>query len=340
MRRSVPLIAALVVVTLATAGCARGHLRIRDDRVGTWTLRNLPPAEAPYWSDATSANTTFTPLADKNGVVMFKNRTDQTLHYHPTVLAQWALKYLTSYRQTKDPRDLELAEKQAAKLIEIAEIDADGVMWFAFDFDFPLHGRKDAKDQMIAPWYSGMTQGQALSTFSRLYEVTGKAEYLDAARRVAASFDLEPAGVGEPWTVRVDEDGYYWVSEYPSPGGDTQALNGFIFGLFGLYDYWAVTGDARASELLRAGVLTVKDHYALYRQPGGLSLYCLAHRVTAERYHRVHVQQFAQLSRITGDAALQTMSDELASDYAPGASKNATDMPFTEGHSATTSRTP
>lgn len=323
------LTVALTVAALALTGCGGRHIALDKQRVGGWELRDLPPAEAPYWSPQTSENTTFAPFADADDVVWFVNEASETVHYHPTSLSQWSLKYLNSYRQTGDPRDLELAEIQAAKLLEIGEL-RDGVLWYPFDFDFQLHGHSRYVFQMTAPWYSGMTQGQVLSVFSRLYETTGKREYLKAARKVFASFDLPTGRLGEPWAAHVDENGYYWVSEYPSKAGDTKALNGFVFGLYGLYDYWAVTGDKRADKLLRAGILTVRDHYHLYRQPGGLSIYCLAHGVTAERYHRIHIEQMAQLGRITGDPMFAEFSRQLAEDSPPKASQLSTDTPFTE----------
>ena len=128
---------------------------------------------------------------------------------------------------------------------------------------------------MNAPWFSGMAQGLVLSLEVRLFELTGDPAALTRAGEVFASFEI--AGPrGGPWVTWVDRDRYLWIEEYPSAHPD-RALNGFIFGVFGVYDYWRVTRDPDAERILLATVTTLRHYVTKYRRPGVPSYYCLAH---------------------------------------------------------------
>jgi len=50
-------------------------------------------------------------------------------------------------------------------------------------------------------------------------------------------------------------------------------LNGFIFGLFGLYEYWMLTKDPEAKFYIDASLTTLQDKLPLFRNPGGISYY-------------------------------------------------------------------
>jgi hypothetical protein len=242
-----------------------------------YTLPALPPLNAP-------------PPVDPNGVPLYQR--NGRLYYHPVMLAQRALDLLDGYRRTNDPRYLTGARAVADAIVAHSTL-VKGARYPRFDFDFRLHNLADAP--MTAPWYSGMANGMALSVFSRLHAIDGRPADLEIARTFVAGFI--PRGRAKPWISQV-KDGYYWIQEYPAAVPD-DTLNGFIFALFGLYDYVQETHDADAQRYLLGGLTTVLHVLPAFRNPGHVSYYCLAHHVQNLKYHQIHVAQLTMLARMT-----------------------------------------
>lgn len=268
----------------------------------------LPYAELPY------TGTTIAPIEpyyphDDEGIVVFIYEGEP--YYHPLTIAQRMFHFLDSYVQTQNPVYLERTEQFALKLIELAE-EHRGGYFYPIPFDFPLHGNKE--EVMVAPWYSGIAHGRILSIFSRLYTVSGKPEYLEAARKTY--YSLIPAENDPfPWVAIFDDStNYYWVEEYPWKP-ITKVLNGFVVAIFGLYDYYLVTEDEVCKKYLQAALTTLKDHIEQYRVPGGVSYYCLLHKVQSIEYHLMHIDFLNLVYRITSDNYFKVMADSFYQDY-------------------------
>ena len=69
--------------------------------------------------------------------------------------------------------------------------------------------------------------------------------------------------------------------------------------LFGLYDYYEETGAAEVHKMLLGGLTTVLHYLPDFRNPGGISYYCLSHHVRSLKYHNIHVAQLRMLARMT-----------------------------------------
>jgi hypothetical protein len=253
-------------------------------------LVDLPLDRRPY------VRATLVPLVapwpvDRAGVPLF--RTGGKSYYHPVILAQRALDLLDGYRRTHDHRYLDGARRVASRLVAMSST-ADGARYIPYGFDFALHGH--TAETLHAPWYSGMAEGMALSVFSRLHAIEGRASDLDIARSLFLA--LEPHGRTGAWVSWVDSTGYVWIEEYPGAHPD-HTLNGFNFALYGLYDYVQETGDPAAEHLFIGGLTTVIHYLPQFRQPGDISRYCLAHGVQSQKYHDIHVAQLTMLARMT-----------------------------------------
>jgi hypothetical protein len=258
-------------------------------------LVDLPLDRRPY------VRATLAPLVarwpvDRAGVPLFRNGGNS--YYHPVILAQRALDLLDGYRRTHDHRYLDGARRVASRLVAMSST-VDGARYIPYGFDFALHGHAD--ETLQAPWYSGMAEGMALSVFSRLHALDGRASDLDIARSLFLA--LQPHGRTGAWVTWVDSANYVWIEEYPGPRPD-HTLNGFNFALYGLYDYVEETGDPAARRLFVGGLTTVIHYLPQFRQPGHISLYCLAHRVRSAKYHDIHVAQLRMLARMTGSPVL------------------------------------
>jgi len=161
-----------------------------------------------------------------------------------------------------------------------------------------------------------MAQGQALSAFIRLYRVTNDGAYLDVAERLFASLSTMKDDVdqGAPWVACMDGEGYYWIEEYPFDE-PCHVLNGFVFAIYGLYDYYMLTSSEECLRLMRSSITTVADHMDEYRNEGNVSCYELRWRVRVPKYHLCHMKQMNMLGMITGDAFFTEMQETLKADF-------------------------
>lgn len=231
-------------------------------------------------------------------------------YYHPVQIAQRSIELMDGYWHSNNKAYLDKAGLLADKLIQIADT-YDGVPYFPYHFDFHLH---DLPDQvMIAPWYSGMAQGQALSVFSRLYRFTKNQFYLDYAAKIFKSF-FRFKGKKTPWVVYINRSGYYWIEEYPMKI-PCNTLNGYIFAIFGIYDYYLVTNDARSKDILLASLTTIKHYLPYFRNVNDISYYCLKHKIKEKDYHEIHISLLRTLFKITGDDYFKKMADIFYHDH-------------------------
>lgn len=243
---------------------------------------------------------------DSAGVPLFEYR--GTVTYHPVVIEWKAIAFLNNWDDTGDSTYLVLAERLAKRLVAEGHV-RDGALYLPYQFDFDMHGLEG--ETILAPWYSGLAQGMALSLFVRLHRATGGERYLDHAAAIMESF-TRPRG-RTAGLARVDADGYFWIEEYPMTH-QVKVLNGFISGLLGLHEYWQETGDERARLLLLAGTATLEDHIDAWRVPGEASLYCLHYRIQIMDYHRVHIWLLEDLARATNSSVLRAAAENFRAD--------------------------
>ncbi len=277
-------------------------------RAGDHALRPLAWTEAPY--GGASLVPPYGPPYGALGVAMYVAADGRT-YDHPVRQAQAVVNMLRNHALTDDERYLELATANAERLLTHAD-PLDDAIFFPYPFDFYLHGR----GMLHAPWYSGMAQGIALSGFVRLYRLTDEDRWLDAAHATFRSF-LQPPTDTRPWVTLVAGD-LLWFEEYPWRPAD-HTYNGHVFAIYGLYDYWQLTGDEDAHRLLMGGLTTARAVVPLMRVPGEASRYCLARwclaaGVQSGKYHAIHVGQLRQLYRMTGERRFEDLADVLEAD--------------------------
>lgn len=332
-RRTVGVVASLVAACLFVVGCSVTTGGVQDTSVvtpnetevflsvpaPTVNRSQLVPQDAsfePYRGDGRPATDDFYRL-DENGLTYWER--DGVRYHHPVVTAQAGIQLMNHYLATNDDHHLDLAIIQAEGLLADA-VEHDGAIFFPYPFDFALHG--DADNTIGAPWYSAMAQGQGLSLFVRLYGATGEQRWMDAAdqafsamTQVHGSDDLGP----QPWVTFVDPDGWLWLEEYAGDVAPMRVLNGHIFAMFGVYEYWQATGSKPAARLFDAAATTVVHHVPLLRNPGQASWYGMRVQdnpiAMSESYHRIHIVQLRALADITLDPVFDVLADTLESDF-------------------------
>jgi hypothetical protein len=280
-----------------------GGLRFR---ASSYTLRPLRPEEMPWYTTA-PLPLLDTTTHDAAGVRL--RAVGGRRYNHPVRQAQYAIRLMYSYLLTGRRAYLDRAAANAQRLID-ASVVSRGAMYFVYPFDFARHGQR--ADTMRAPWYSAMAQGLGLTAFALLYRATGNRAWAAAADKTFATF-LNPRARGEPWTVFVDGGDYLWFEEYPRDPPD-YTLNGHIFAIEGLFDYYRMTGKPEAMAIAAGGLTSVLHYMPDFRRPGGASLYCLTHRVVSTSYHYVDTRLLLELYAATGDARFAAWSDRLDED--------------------------
>ncbi len=143
-------------------------------------------------------------------------------------------------------------------------------------------------------------QGQGISLLLRGYRETGDMAYLEAAQKAFLSFTKSTSEGGVIFT---DSDGDLWIEEYiVSP--PTHILNGFMWAVWGVYDYFLATGDTFARTLFEASVRTLLNNIArydlefwsLYEQSG-----TALPMVASPFYHQLHIVQLRVMHFLTGE---------------------------------------
>lgn len=166
--------------------------------------------------------------------------------YDPTLIAQYALAHWNQYLATNNEEHRNVFLTQAYWLVEHAERIGEAASGWPISFHHPdVH--------MRGPWLSASAQGSGISVLMRAYQLTHQEAFRELISRVVRTFeqDILDGGVSAP----VGADGIFFedVAVYPA----THVLSGFIFALFGLYDYVALTDDVQIEKLISRSLVTM-----------------------------------------------------------------------------------
>lgn len=245
---------------------------------------------------------------------------------HPVVHAQYGISALREFDLTGDRMWLQRALRQGEPLVEM-RTTRDDAWWFSYPFSWSYATRTPNP-----PWWSAMAQGRALSLFVRLGEATGERRWSVAAERTWRSFGQERSKT-DPWSTLVDGRDLY-LEEYAGNAKPLLVLNGQIFALFGVYDYWRVTADPGAKNVFDGAATTVLAMVPKIRKPGDVSYYCVDGEFCAtagwqnQKYHVIHSWQLDTLAHLTRDKRFSSWAQLLRDDWAPLARRGVPDPPL------------
>ena len=161
--------------------------------------------------------------------------------------------------------------------------------------------------EIKSPWCSAIAQGEAISVLLRAHSLTQNDTYIDVASKALRSFLVVIEKNG--FMREINNDSLLF-EEYPSQKMNF-ALNGFIFSLYGLYDFYLYNQNKLAEELFQKGINTIKNSltdfdlgywskYSLYYDP----IYYPA----SYKYHAIHVEMLKSLYFITSEKIFQETS--------------------------------
>ncbi|MBS1850842.1 MAG: hypothetical protein JST79_08015 [Acidobacteria bacterium] len=239
---------------------------------------------------------------DADGIPLLDYRGQIGRQYNPIAVAQWGLGNYNLFCRSRSEERKTRFLGAADWLCRTLEPNAHGVWVWNHQFDWEYRSR------LKAPWYSGLAQGQGISLLLRAYRETHAPQYREAATRALHSFlrPVEQGGV----SFR-DAQGNLWFEEY-IVAPPTHILNGFLWAMWGVYDYFLATGEPEAQRLFDAAVQTVLANLQRY-DLGFWSLYELSGTrlpmVASPFYHRLHIVQLGIMQRLTGEKAFADFAD-------------------------------
>jgi len=141
-----------------------------------------------------------------------------------------------------------------------------------------------------------MAQGEAISVLSRAYLLTENQSYIESAERAIGAFEHS---VNEGGVRYIDENDNVFYLEYACQA-HPRVLNGFVFSLFGLLDFYKTTGCKKALSLFNHGIKTLKVRLKDY-DTSDWTYYDLLGKRSTKTYHRIHYTQLFELYSLTRD---------------------------------------
>lgn len=231
---------------------------------------------------------------DAAGIPMLDYRGAIGLQYNPIAIAQWGLANCNIFCTTKNESRRQKTFLAANWLAANLEQNPFGLWVWNHHFDW------EYRERLKAPWYSGLAQGQGISLLLRAYAEARDDKYIEAADRAFAAFTkpLEEGGV-----LFEDEERNLWIEEYlVSP--PTHILNGFIWALWGVFDFWLARANSAARQIFDRGVSTLLRSLARY-DTGYWSLYersgTRLKMLASPFYHQLHIVQLRVMAKLTGE---------------------------------------
>lgn len=242
---------------------------------------------------------------DSSGIPLYRTA-GEPYFYHPIVICQYALG-IFEHLLRSDFEDEKLKSDfftQVNWLVQNAIDIGIGKVWYV-GFNIPEY-------EVYKPWYSALSQGEAVSVLTRAFLISKDEKYLRLAEDSI-----------KPFNVPVHDGGLLnhfnslpIFEEYPSPKRPVGALCGFMFTLFGLYDLILANKNQLALDLFEKGIKSLKDLLPYYDIGYWSKYYIFDYPnsyVASFTYHSLQFEQLKTLFILTGEKTFQVYSEKWES---------------------------
>jgi len=229
-------------------------------------------------------------IYDEKGIPFYNYSNMIGIQRNPEVITYSALDYEKKYVEGNEScKNLFL---NCADWLENNTIEHDNYSLWEVTFN-----STHKEYNMSPPWRSGLGQAHGIEILAKAYRMTGDEKYLKKAQSLANLFFIDTDDGGVTYK---DKDGW-WYEEYADQNGsEPRVLNGMMFTLSAIYEFYNITGDEKAKFLFERGVSSLRNHLSDY--DAGYWTYYDIHRLPADKsYHHVHVVQLKRLYQLTND---------------------------------------
>lgn len=230
---------------------------------------------------------------DQDGIPILDYRGNIGKQYNPITISQYGLACINKYYKSKDEQWLKETIMQADWLVKNLEENEKGIPVWNHYFDW------NYREILKAPWYSGLAQGNGISLLCRIAKETGDEKYYEAAEKAYISLTKT---IDEGGVIYIDDKGDPWIEEViviPP----THILNGFLWALWGVWDYYLLTENPKVEADFKRFVQTLEKNIHRY-DTGYWSLYELSglrlRMVASPFYHALHCVQLRITADMTG----------------------------------------
>jgi D-glucuronyl C5-epimerase C-terminus len=218
------------------------------------------------------------------------------LQRNPVTVANVALDNFNTYERSGNENSKKVFLHNANWIVDNAVVHGN---YSLLEYHFPW-----PEYNLSAPWYSAMAQARALQVMIRAHEITGDDKYLDTAKNLLNALYIEAKDGGV--TYKTDNNGWWYEEFAGAEGKQPQVLNGMMYTLVGLNDYYQYTNDLSAKYLFDQGITALKTNLPKYENPGNYSKYYLLGTANPLGYHKLNIKLLGILFYITSDEMFRT----------------------------------
>ena len=228
-----------------------------------------------YYNDLTNKVLSNQTLLDEKNIP-YNILTSGEIVYFPGTIFQYALGLYDLFIETNDKEYLD-------QFINLANWAADNLTdngyWKCMSV---LHNS-------IHKTQSAMCQSEGISVLIRAYIQTKNKIYIEKSKKALELMIKPTDNGGTCYFNKQDIIFQEYVSDY-----NQSVLNGWIFSLFGLYDYYLITKDVKVEEILTQSINTLSKYLHKYDR-GFWSNYDLVGTIASPAYHDLHIMQLRVL---------------------------------------------
>lgn len=222
-------------------------------------------------------------------------------HYYPISIGQYGLAIYHTFLESNSEEDKNRFLKIARWFLDHQTSDG---YWLA--------EVEENKYGLDPGWPSAMAQGRGISVLLRAYQLTDEEVYMSSANKALSTFDPDT-----PIVITFKNQVFY--EEYPTDP-PSLVLNGMIFTLFGVYDYYRVKKDTQSKKIFDEGISALKGLIEQY-DIGYWTLYDLRNiswganykNIATVHYHYIHIRQMQILHYLTEDNFFRETADRWES---------------------------
>lgn len=236
--------------------------------------------------------------------------------HHPLFIFNYSINCLYSYLQSGDKKFLNECVNSFDHNIKKAYQTKDVIVFY-----YTIEITVLLNINLNSDWCSCIAQGYALYISSKLYKITNDIKYLEICKKIYNSYYLEKNKKNKFFFTTI-KNNYIWFQEYQH-NKETYILNGFIYGILGLYEYYSLVYNYklfnknelnRLYKLLCSSLYSIENYAMLFINENWISSYCLYNiNYTKLNYNKIHKRQFNQLYKITNEQIFKKISNLIKS---------------------------
>jgi len=173
---------------------------------------------------------------------------------------------------------------------------------FEYQYPYPTY-------EFPSGWRDAMAQGRGIQILTKAHKITNDDSYLDEAKKLLNALFVEVKDGGV--TYKTENEGWWYEHYAHEDGKKPRVLNGMMYTLLDLKNYYEYTKDPDAKFLFDEGVKALKKNISKYDYDG--FTYYNELGTTIIKYQDIHVTLIGQMYNATNEEIFKTYYDKWKS---------------------------